>query len=133
MDVKQRAHQMTTYAIKVGKLIPKTYCEKCEGRIGTVAHHPDYNKPLEVIWVCTICHARIHRGIPTPILTIKDIRTLRKEIYGTLAKMAWKLDMSPSALSQIERGKRVPHYYTRRRLARALKVTVEELGFNGAD
>jgi len=44
--------------IKRGKCI---FCNKNK----TQAHHEDYSKPLEIIWVCTTCHADIHRGILT--------------------------------------------------------------------
>ena len=42
---------------------PKT-CPQC-GRGGKInAHHDDYNKPLDIIWLCQGCHVRLHRGIP---------------------------------------------------------------------
>jgi hypothetical protein len=35
-------------------------CEQC-GRVGKVdAHHPDYARPLEVMWLCRRCHFRLH-------------------------------------------------------------------------
>ena len=48
-------------AVNSGKLSRPRNCSKCgtsKGRI--VAHHEDYDKPLEVIWVCSKCHAGIH-------------------------------------------------------------------------
>lgn len=39
-------------------------CSNC-GRSNTriVGHHPDYCKPLEVIWLCNSCHRLIHKEI----------------------------------------------------------------------
>lgn len=46
-------------AIKYGKLIKKG-CEVC-GNKKTEAHHQDYNKPLEVVWLCKKCHCELHK------------------------------------------------------------------------
>jgi len=36
-------------------------CERCGITCTTHGHHPDYSKPLEVVWVCRKCHAKEHR------------------------------------------------------------------------
>jgi len=41
-----------------GLLIPKP-CEIC-GAKETEKHHPDYSKPLSVIWYCRPCHLKKH-------------------------------------------------------------------------
>lgn len=46
-------------AIKVGKLIPAP-CEWC-GAEKVEAHHCDYNKPLDVMWLCKKCHVKWHK------------------------------------------------------------------------
>ena len=58
---KRRAHWMLREAIKKGEVAKQTACFKCgvEGRIE--AHHPDYSKPLEVVWLCRIHHVEAHR------------------------------------------------------------------------
>jgi hypothetical protein len=58
----QAAHSKIARAIKRGLLERPSTCEFC-GKIGRVeAHHEDYNKPLEVIWLCPICHRNYHLG-----------------------------------------------------------------------
>ncbi len=40
-----------------GQLTRPTQCERC-GQVAKVdAHHPDYNQPLWVWWLCRPCHA----------------------------------------------------------------------------
>lgn len=44
------AHSLVYKAIKSGKIV-KSHCEVC-GEHNTEAHHDDYNKPLDVRWLC---------------------------------------------------------------------------------
>lgn len=37
-------------------------CEVCCSVGKVIAHHPDYHMPLYVIWLCRICHGRLHLG-----------------------------------------------------------------------
>jgi hypothetical protein len=47
-------------AITAGRIARPSNCEICEG-IGNIhGHHPDYNKKLEVAWLCRQCHNRLH-------------------------------------------------------------------------
>lgn len=56
---KRRVHVITGNAIRSGALT-KSPCESC-GAINVCAHHDDYDKPLEVRWLCPPCHARWHK------------------------------------------------------------------------
>lgn len=38
-------------------------CEKCMKECHPDAHHADYSKPLDVIWLCRQCHGYLHRKI----------------------------------------------------------------------
>lgn len=38
-------------------------CSKCSSEIDLNAHHEDYTKPLEIIWLCKKCHGLRHREI----------------------------------------------------------------------
>lgn len=63
---KVRAHRILNKAIKSGEIIRPKTCSKCKG-VGTEdnpiqGHHPDYSKPLQVIWLCQICHSRLHNA-----------------------------------------------------------------------
>lgn len=51
---KNKAHRMVFVAVRNGSLIKKP-CEVC-GLIKSEAHHNDYSKPLEVIWLCKEHH-----------------------------------------------------------------------------
>jgi len=59
---KRKAHIAVGSAIKTGKLHVKP-CERCGYGIGVQAHHEDYSKPLEVVWLCKPCHGQRHREI----------------------------------------------------------------------
>lgn len=49
------------YAVTSGK-IKKKNCEIC-GSSKSEAHHPDYSKPLKVIWLCDFHHKEEHKRL----------------------------------------------------------------------
>ena len=57
---KYKAHNMVHNYIRDGKLTRKTECEECGGDSNIHAHHEDYSKPLDVVWLCAACHAKRH-------------------------------------------------------------------------
>lgn len=64
---KERARQRVKYAIKHGQLKRPRHCminnKNCSGKIH--AHHIDYRKPLEVVWLCNAHHEGWHRVFKT--------------------------------------------------------------------
>jgi uncharacterized OB-fold protein len=56
---KVNAHQLLNQAVSSGRII-KQPCAKC-GELKVVAHHFDYTKPLEVIWLCYFHHSELHK------------------------------------------------------------------------
>jgi hypothetical protein len=59
---KRMARTKLRNAIAMGKFARPKHCSKC-GREGQVqAHHHDYSKPFEVIWLCPCCHIDIHKS-----------------------------------------------------------------------
>ena len=71
-DTKANDHaqNMVEYAIRKSILTPRSTCEKCgkegkkfkDGRRQIQAHHCDYNKPLDVMWLCQPCHHAWHKS-----------------------------------------------------------------------
>lgn len=55
-----KARRMVRDAIASGR-IRRQPCEVC-GTEPTQAHHDDYNYPLKVRWLCSVCHAEWHRN-----------------------------------------------------------------------
>jgi hypothetical protein len=47
-------------AVQWGRIIKPTICETCKTTACLDGHHPDYSKPLDVVWLCKPCHATIH-------------------------------------------------------------------------
>ena len=59
---KGRIRKKLRNAVASGKVIKSNQCSIC-GVGGLIhGHHKDYNKPFEVIWVCPLCHTKIHYG-----------------------------------------------------------------------
>jgi hypothetical protein len=60
---KHRAMAKVRNALKRGAIIRPEKCSNCNKNKRIEAHHEDYNKPLEVIWLCSKCHKAIHWGL----------------------------------------------------------------------
>ena len=58
--IKVRAERLLQYAIGVG-ILKRLPCQIC-GKEKSVAHHPDYKKALEVVFLCHQHHREIHYG-----------------------------------------------------------------------
>lgn len=56
---KYAAHTLVNNAVRDGKL-GKLPCEVC-GAVDSHGHHDDYNKPLDVVWLCPKHHVERHR------------------------------------------------------------------------
>lgn len=56
----QRAHSAVAVALRSGRIIAPRRCSRCGAKRKLVAHHPNYNKPLAVEWVCRSCHTLMH-------------------------------------------------------------------------
>lgn len=57
--VKKRAQLLVKAAVKAGKLV-RQKCAKGKCRRRAEAHHEDYAKPLEVVWLCPGHHHQRH-------------------------------------------------------------------------
>jgi len=55
------AHSSVARAIRRGELVRQPCC-RC-GEQKSVAHHEDYDKPLEVVWLCQRCHKQRHKEL----------------------------------------------------------------------
>jgi predicted DNA-binding protein YlxM (UPF0122 family) len=64
-----RAQNILEQALEKRIVIRPEKCEKCgssgtfkDGRTEIQGHHCDYNKPLDVLWLCQKCHHEWHRN-----------------------------------------------------------------------
>jgi hypothetical protein len=61
---KRYARMLLNAHIKMGKIDRPERCQECNCESKLHGHHQDYQKPLEVLWLCAKCHNRIHRAMP---------------------------------------------------------------------
>ena len=58
---KNKARQKVSYALKSGKLT-KAPCVIC-GSEKAHAHHDNYDRPLDVTWLCAVHHKERHKSL----------------------------------------------------------------------
>lgn len=65
-SVEAKARHLANVAVRLGFLIRPEACPKCNRTdLKIHAHHEDHSKPLEVIWMCSDCHGKVHRKYET--------------------------------------------------------------------
>ena len=65
---KRAVRQAVFWAVRTGLIEKKNACEKCgaSAKVARLhAHHADYTRPLDVVWLCTLCHGETHQK-PAP-------------------------------------------------------------------
>lgn len=60
--IKRAAHILAGNAIRSGLLVREP-CFKCGSCVDVDAHHEDYMRPLDVVWLCGLCHGLRHQEI----------------------------------------------------------------------
>ncbi len=63
---RAKAKSMISHAIRDGNINRPTSCETCGITCTPQGHHCDYNKPMDVMWLCIKCHRKWHKE-NTPI------------------------------------------------------------------
>jgi hypothetical protein len=58
-----KAHTAVNNAVRDGRL-QKSPCALCGSGKNIQGHHKDYGRPLDVVWLCTTCHHRLHATFP---------------------------------------------------------------------
>jgi hypothetical protein len=59
-SLKLAARNAIAHGLRAGT-IERRPCEVCCSE--AEAHHPDYTRPLDVVWLCKTHHARAHRRV----------------------------------------------------------------------
>lgn len=58
---KRSAHNAINNGVRTGAISKPDRCERCHQQAPLHGHHPDYNKPKDVQWLCPKCHGLAHR------------------------------------------------------------------------
>lgn len=57
---KDKARRLLNQTIRNNKIIRPGKCSKCNKICIPDAHHEDYSRPLDVVWLCRQCHRQLH-------------------------------------------------------------------------
>ena len=58
---KCKARHDLYHAVTSGRIIRPDHCEFCFKECKPEGHHADYLRPLDVDWLCSVCHREVHK------------------------------------------------------------------------
>ena len=58
-----RVKSAAKYGVEIGLIRKVTICSLCSGKGPLDKHHPDYKKPLKIVWLCRQCHSDVHKEL----------------------------------------------------------------------
>lgn len=58
---RYKAHTAVSNALRDGRLVPWPKCAVPDCDCAPEAHHPDYSRPLDVVWLCDSHHKAAHQ------------------------------------------------------------------------
>jgi len=77
--IESQARAKLNYAVRSGKILKPKICDNCKIKLPSRKiqghHYKGYKYPLEVMWLCRLCHAREHNIITLlsrPEIGLKD-------------------------------------------------------------
>jgi hypothetical protein len=116
---KQKAwcHSVVNNAIRRGTLI-RLPCTQC-GNEKSHGHHEDYTKPLDVLWLCNLCHKQLHNQ--------RSVRPKVQPKNRYLASMAHQEAQQRIALRQEEKQSNIHIARQLRNEGRTYKAIAENL------
>ena len=129
-EIKKRAYEEVKKALASGELVRSEVCEECGRKRKIESAHYNYAEPLNVRWLCKICHStwdgRKNRGEFTTAKPLSEllgfielqerrdharryrtgmaVRTAREALGVTQTELAAELGTSQSYVSQVESG-----------------------------
>lgn len=58
--LRDRARRKLDYAVRKGRMVRPSKCPVCGSSKEIQGHHVDYERPLDVEWLCRTCHRWRH-------------------------------------------------------------------------
>ncbi len=59
--IRYAASYLLANAVRDKRITKPKRCSKCGQKTRIMGHHPDYYKPLDVVWLCQVCHIQEHK------------------------------------------------------------------------
>ena len=87
---KLKAYSAVSRAIAKGRLVREP-CAICRAS-NTEAHHHDYTRPLDVVWLCPVHHRQLHAGRVLPPFLAMRAKGFQIHFSGQPGTISFKFD-----------------------------------------